>query len=299
MARGGYRLGLVGYPLEHSLSPVLHHAALEGLGLHGEYRLYPIPPEQAEDALPRLLDALRRGELHGLNVTLPYKQRVLAWLDRLAPEAQVCAAVNTLVRHEGTLQGHNTDAPGFWHDLQHRLPQVTQGTWCGLVLGAGGAARAVVYALLRQGWTVHVVARRLAQAQDLVHTFHNYGWTGLQAHPWETLLDPQRPWWQGNASVLVVNATPVGMHPHTQHSPWPQDAPWPPGAAYDLVYNPRTTRFVQQAREAGLPAVAGLGMLVAQAAYAFHLWTGAPTQRVYALMAQAVGLEPTGPLPEA
>ncbi len=265
-----WALGLVGYPFGHSLSPRLHQAALRHLGQQGVYRLYEIPPKD-QAALRRLLDALRQGAIHGLNITIPHKQRVAALVDALTPTAQAIGAVNTLFVKEGRVWGDNTDAPGFWADLQAQFPTATAQPGLALVLGAGGAARAVVYALLRHGWRVQVVARRPDQAQELCdHLSAALGPTPCTALAWETQEE-----WLREAPDLIVNTTPVGMAPHSEASPWPASLPWPSEAAlYDLVYNPRPTALVRQARAAGLLAVDGLGMLIEQAALAFERWTG-------------------------
>ncbi len=266
----GWALGLLGYPLGHSLSPRLHQAALRALGQQGEYRLYEVPPAD-EAALRRLLHALRQGSLQGLNVTLPHKERVAALTDALTPTAQAIGAVNTLYAREGQVWGDNTDAPGFWADLQAQLPQVAAHPGVALVLGAGGAARAVGYALLTHGWRVRVAARRLSQAQALCE--HLSAATGRSACTALAWAPPDA--WLCEAPALVVNATPLGMAPHAQTSPWPASLPWPPNAAlYDLVYNPHPTALVRQVRAAGLPATDGLGMLIEQAALAFERWTG-------------------------
>ena len=267
-----YRLGLLGYPLEHSRSPELHRGFLAHCGLCGEYRLYEVAPSRPE-ALRALLETLRRGEIHGLNVTIPHKTRILPWLDALTPAAAAIGAVNTLWAENGRLGGDNTDAPGFLHDLRARF-----GAWAArphraLVLGAGGAARAVVYALLNAGWEVAVAARRLEQAQALCAALE--ATTGHLSTPRCRPL----PWARRTAVVpppdLIVNATPVGMVPHPKASPWPAEAAFPSQArVYDLVYNPAATRLLQQARAAGLPAANGWGMLVTQAALAFQRWTG-------------------------
>lgn len=265
-----WALGLVGYPLGHSLSPRLHRAALQALSQRGDYRLYEVPPED-EATVRHLLDALRQGRLHGLNVTIPHKRRAAALADALTPTAQAIGAVNTLFAREGRLWGDNTDAPGFWTDLRAQLPAASARPGMALVLGAGGAARAVVYALLRHGWRVWVVARRPAQAQALCRDL-----SAATGQPHCTALAWGAPdQWLRETPALIVNTTPVGMAPHAQASPWPATLPWPPGAAlYDLVYNPRPTLLVRQARAAGLPAADGLGMLIEQAALAFERWTG-------------------------
>ena len=162
-------LGLTGFPLAHSLSPRIHQAALAYCGLAGSYALYPVQPRDAR-GLADLLNRVRGGELTGLNVTIPHKEAVLPLLDALALDAAAIGAVNTLFMRVGQLTGANTDATGFLSDLKRFLspsnvplkPEAQA-----LVLGAGGAARAVVYALLSDGWQVTLAARRAEQAQAL------------------------------------------------------------------------------------------------------------------------------------
>ena len=256
-----YRLGLVGYPLGHSRSPELHRGFLRACGLDGEYRLYPVPPDD-EDALRRLLNSIRRGEIHGLNVTIPHKERAAKLLVRLTPAAKAIGAVNTLWAENGVLWGDNTDAPAFWEDLSEKLPGAAHGGLA-LVLGAGGAARAVVYALAAHGWRVVVTARRREQAEGLCAR------RGCAVVEWG-----ERAAAAASAN-LVVNATPVGMHPNAEESPLPAEMRWNAATAvYDLVYNPPVTALAAKAKAADAPAFTGFGMLVRQARLAFIRWTG-------------------------
>lgn len=279
-----YRLGLVGHPLDHSLSPALHSTALEAVGLAGEYRLYPLPPTAAGfTALAELLTRLRCGELHGLNVTLPHKQRLLPLLDVLTPTATAAGAVNTLFMEKGRLVGDNTDAPGFLADLHRFLTANSLNSVVrrqALVLGAGGAARAVCLALLQEGWQVWVAARRGAQARALAAALQGQPSPATAGSIAGLALDPGalRPLLP--TLGLLVNATPVGMAPHPEASPWPAGMPLPPHAGvYDLVYDPPYPLLIRQAQEAGLPATSGVGMLIEQAALAFERWTGARAPR--------------------
>jgi shikimate dehydrogenase len=258
-------LGLIGYPLGHSLSPKIHSAALEACGLQGEYSLFPIAPDDMQ-GLKDLLALVRRGEIHGLNVTIPHKQNVIPLLDDLTPSAQSIGAVNTISMRDGKLMGDNTDAPGFLADLKNFLTTETRGHRGknALVLGAGGSARAVVYALVHDGWNVTLSARRPEQAQQLASIYQLPITTDLRPLTFD----------------FLVNTTPVGMSPNVDASPWPTDILFPPNAAvYDLVYNPRETKLVRDARVAGLPARTGLGMLIEQAALAFEIWTGQKVPR--------------------
>jgi shikimate dehydrogenase len=269
---------LTGWPLGHSLSPLLHRAALVALGLKGEYHLLPVPPGDSS-ALEALLQQVRRGQLQGLNVTIPHKQAVLPLLDELSPTARAIGAVNTLWLREGRLVGDNTDAPGFLADLRARLGDRLAGKArerCAWLIGAGGSARAVAFALASEGWRVVIAARRLEQAEALAASLggrldsEQFIPVSLAALPGGGVPQPQ----------LIVNATPLGMTPQAETSPWPEGLAFPRGACvYDLVYNPPETRLVREARRAGLEAVTGLGMLVEQAALALEKWTGLPVPR--------------------
>jgi shikimate dehydrogenase len=271
-----YHFGLIGYPLGHSLSPQLHRAALAAARLAGDYTLYPIPPTpEGREEIGSLVEGLHRGKLHGLNVTIPHKQNVLPFVDRQTVVAQAVGAINTLyaVRDGSGLArvtGDNTDVPGFLWDLR-RL--VGSGTGQALVLGAGGSARAVVYALAQAGWQVCVLARRVEQASQLVLEIGAS--SGLAERLQEGCLDQTTMQYVAAGCDLLVNTTPLGMTPNTAGCPWPEDLALPARAAvYDLVYNPLETRLVQRAKQARLRASGGAGMLVAQAALAFKRWTG-------------------------
>jgi shikimate dehydrogenase len=267
------KLGLTGYPLGHSLSPRIHEAALRSCDLDGNYSLFPIHPDDKQ-ILKDLLSRVRSGEITGLNVTIPHKQNVIEFLDELTPTAQAIGAVNTIYRRGNHLIGENTDSPGFLSDLNRTLTTETRrrGDSNALVLGAGGGARAVVYALLNEGGEVTIAARRLEQAGQLLDSFANYELpiTVFSLSTIEANLQPLI----SNLS-LIINTTPVGMAPNIDQSPWPENLSFPSHVAvYDLVYNPRETKLVQDARNQGLQATTGLGMLIEQAALAFEIWTG-------------------------
>jgi shikimate dehydrogenase len=270
-------LGLIGYPLHHSLSPIIHTAALECCGIKGEYSLFPIPPEDRQ-GIKVLIDRVRDGEITGLNVTIPYKRSVISLMDVITPTAQAIGAVNTIFVQNGKLSADNTDAQGFLMDMNKFLEVKAGGfgqSKHALVLGAGGAARAVTFALINDGWEVILAARRKEQAQKLIEHFPNnklcLSSIDFQSDSFKS-MDPD--------VHLVINTTPVGMSPSIGNSPWPLNIPFPSEAViYDLVYNPRETKFVQDARAEGLTAISGLGMLVEQAALAFEIWTGCNVPR--------------------
>jgi len=260
------QLGLIGYPLGHSLSPKIHKAALAACDIEGNYSLLPIHPEDSK-GLRDLLNQLRKGEMQGINVTIPYKQTIISLLDDLTPTAEAIGAVNTIFNREGNLLGENTDAAGFWADVSSIISSVKADHKIAVILGAGGAASAVAYALIQDGWSVTVAARRIEQAIKLSDRLS---------------ITPANFDFVNKYEVsLVINATPIGMHPDVNYSPWPKDRPFPSEAViYDLVYNPRETKLVKDARAFGLLAESGLGMLVEQAARSFEIWTGCSPPRI-------------------
>ena len=256
------KLGLIGYPVSHSLSPKIQNAALQAANLKGDYSLFPILPEDTQ-ALKELLARVRSSELTGLNVTIPHKQNVIPFLDELTPTAGSIGAVNIIYMRGGKLVGDNTDAPGFLKDLKGNFSSFPLQP-SALVLGAGGSARSVVYALVNDGWQVTLAARRIEQAQTLANCFRS-----------DQVVEFNFPALQLSNFQLIVNTTPVGMTPNVDQSPLPENAALSEQTKiYDLVYNPRETKFVREARAQGLQATTGLGMLIEQAALGFELWTG-------------------------
>jgi shikimate dehydrogenase len=225
-----------------------------------------------------VLAQLRAGNVQGLNVTIPHKRTITGFLDALTPTATAVGAVNTVFREGATLVGDNTDAPGCRAALERFLRGHFRRSGAGcsaLILGAGGSARAVAYALGAWGWDVTLAARRLEQARRLAgdlaeHHIHVVDYADLSTAVRDRLA----------ACDLIVNATPVGMAPQTDASPWPGETPFPRKAAfYDLVYVPSLTRAVRDARAEGLPAATGLEMLIDQALLSFARWTGCTAPR--------------------
>jgi shikimate dehydrogenase len=281
-----FSFGLVGYPVEHSYSPRMHMAAMQQLGLSGEYLLYPL---ERPSGLADILEQMRLGKIHGLNVTIPYKNEILPLLDDLTPAAKAVGAANTVFRRKGQLVGDNTDATGFLADLE-RIGWLNTGypDRSALILGAGGSARAVVYALFTSGWQVAIAARRWEQAAALVKMMQGSADVELDINNQDQLtalgldknsiseLDPK--------AFLIINTTPLGMLSQENISPWPAGLDFPARARiYDLVYNPSESILISTARKRGHQAVNGIGMLVEQAALSLEIWTGltAPRQAMH------------------
>lgn len=255
-------------PAAHSLSPQMHRAAFAHAGIDGDYEARRV---LAAD-LPEAVAGLRASGVLGANLSLPHKESVLALLDDLTPAARAIGAVNTIINKGGKLRGDNTDAPGFLAALADA--DAPKGG-LSVVLGAGGAARAAVYALRQAGHEVLIVGRTHARAQALAAELG-----GRAAWP-ETA-----PW---SAVTLLVNASSAGLDA-PEDSPLSAFPPLAPSAlVYDMVYRPAETRLLRDARAAGLRAENGLGMLAHQARLAFAAWTGVDVP--VSVFLEALGLE--------
>jgi shikimate dehydrogenase len=262
---GGTRLtGIIGWPVAHSMSPAMHNAAFAALGLNWCYLALPVLPDHVGEAVR----GLRALGFVGANVTVPHKRAVMPYLDEISPTARTMSAVNTIVVRDGRLLGDNTDWLGFLASLREEGFE-PEGTRCA-VLGAGGAARAVVYALASIGSAVTVYNRTLARAEELISDMSAAcPAASLRARPLAALAEI------GEETDLIVNTTSLGMWPETEASPWPLGRPFPGHVtACDLIYNPLESLFLSQARAAGAEIINGLGMLVHQGAIAFETWTG-------------------------
>ena len=274
-----YSFGLIGYPLEHSLSPRIHAEFLRVCGLQGKYDLFPIPnDDHKEKELKRMIQRVKEGELNGINVTIPYKQNVLPYLDDLCGDAKMAGAVNTIYAINGNVFGENTDVEGFLLDV-HNLIDLSEKEDA-LVFGAGGAARAVVAGLVKKGWKVTIAARQVHQASQLVQDIRasmeiEVSLKGLNIE--FCSLNETGTIFQklGERLQLVVNCTPVGMLGHANRSLFPEDIEIHDKlCVYDLVYNPRQTPLLKHVEKLGLRGRNGIGMLLEQARRSFEIWTG-------------------------
>ncbi|MDE2774570.1 MAG: shikimate dehydrogenase [Chloroflexota bacterium] len=254
------RVGVIGFPVEHSLSPIMHNAAFRALNMRDwHYDAMSIPP----DILRLGLREPRDHGYIGINVTVPHKEAIMEFV-RPDETARAIGAVNTVDFRSNI--GANTDADGFINDL--RAHDVKVAGERVLVLGAGGAARAAVYGLNRAGAEVAIVNRTKSRAEALIeHLRVSAGIGGIRL----MTLDQAFEW----GMSLIVNCTSAGLHPHVNQSPWRQSLPFPTGVTvYDMVYRPATTALMRQCAAHGGRAIGGLGMLARQGAIAFELWTG-------------------------
>ncbi len=259
-------LGVIGHPVEHSLSPLMHNAALEYLGLDYVYLPFPIKP----DDLPKAIQGFSAIGVMGFNVTIPHKQVIIDCLSAIHPIAKSVGAVNTVLRKDNHWIGTNTDIEGFIAPLQSTYRRNWSQT-IAVILGNGGAARAVVAGCAQLGCAeIRVVGRNVQKLEEFRNSWGNLALEfNLKVHRWEELssLIPQ--------ANLLVNTTPIGMHPNVEQSPLSASEMrnLPQGAiAYDLIYTPNPTRFLQQARQQGAITIDGLEMLVQQGAAALRIW---------------------------
>jgi len=245
----------MGQPIGHSLSPLIHNTAFSILGLDGRYSALDVDSSDVGSVVA----SIDGKTVIGANVTIPHKQAVIPFLDELTPIAQEAGAVNTIFRRNGRLIGDNTDVVGFLsplHALQDRHASRV------LILGSGGAARAVALACRTHlgTHTVQIAARNQATARAIPH---------IEAIDWDKRRNA------AEEADLIVNATPIGMTPSTQTSPLPDDMQFRSDQiVYDLIYNPDPTMLLRRAAKYGAMVIGGLPMLIGQAAAAFHIWTG-------------------------
>ena len=267
LVRGTTRLvGVFGYPVKHSASPVMHNAAFAALGLDWAYVPFEVAPENVGAALA----GVRALNLAGVNVTVPLKELIPPYLDEMTERAKILGAVNTVIHQDGRLRGDATDGPGFLAALDYAGLTVQPGMKA-MVLGAGGSARAVVRALLEAGVWVTVANRRPERADALAAQV-------APGTPGRIALIPLTEDAIGDSladATLLVNTTSIGMSPNPDACPpVPPNALSPAVFVSDLIYNPAETRLLALARSRGCATQNGIEMLVRQGAIAFAHWTG-------------------------
>ncbi len=258
-------VGLIGYPVEHSKSPIMHNAAFEFLGLDFIYLLFSVRPHYLKDAV----SGLKALNVKGANVTIPYKEEVMGYLDEITPEAKFIGAINTIHNREGKLIGHNTDGQGFVTSLLADGKVKLEGQKV-LLVGAGGAGKAVAVKLAERGVERLAITDKIAEkVETLVEKLRE----NIPDCPVYAVAAGDKEFEKAVfESTLLINATPVGMKerdpcvidPHYLHKGL---------FVYDVIYN-RDTPLIEAARKRGLKALGGMGMLVYQGAASFEIWTG-------------------------
>lgn len=257
-------LGVIGHPVGHSLSPAMHNAAINALGLDYVYVPFDVPPASLREAI----EGIRALGIAGANVTIPHKEAVIPFLDEIDENAGECGSVNTITNVDGRLIGSNTDGPGFMRSLIEAgfAPEGRKA----VVLGAGGAGRAVTFALVKAGVRVTLTMASQARIERLVGDVQDrFGVGSVVGEP-----DASRIGDYLSDVDLLVNSTPVGMHPNEGQSPVPKEFLRHDILIYDLVYNPLKTGLIHEAEEAGARTISGVKMLVYQGAISFKSWTG-------------------------
>ena len=255
------RFAVLGQSLPHTWSPYIHNSLFDAAGLDAIYLPVTIPPE----CLGSVTDVFRSC-FSGFNVTIPYKEKILPFLDAIDEAARVCGAVNTVEIRNGRMIGHITDGLGMLRAIEERGVETNQADV--LILGGGGAARVAGYAFLSRGGRVTFAVRDTQKGDALAHVLAKTQQDGLRRLSVRPLADC------AEAHDILINCTPVGMYPHVDACPVSADVITRCGAVFDAVYNPRETRLLALAKQNGLPAIEGLGMLFYQAVEAQKFWFG-------------------------
>ncbi len=248
--------GILGRPVAHSLSPAMHNAAFRELGLNAVYVAFPVAD------LAQAVAGLRGLAIGGASVTIPFKEEIIPLLDEIDPQAARIGAVNTVVNREGRLAGYNTDWQGALAALSAETAIANQRV---LILGAGGAARAIAFAILEQG------------GQAAVSDLDRDKALSLSRQMWVEVAAPD--YLAEYPAEVLINATPVGMEPHTDNLPLDPEILSRYRVVMDIVYKPLETRLLREARLRGCRVIDGLQMLIHQGAAQFELWTGRPAPR--------------------
>jgi len=243
--------GVVGNPIGHSLSPTMHNAAFSAMGVNAVYLAF-----ETEDT-NGCLRGIRALGIKGMSVTIPLKSAVIPYLDEVDPLARKIGAVNTIVNDDGWLVGYNTDALGALKALEEKI--YLQERSC-IIIGAGGAARAIGFMLREKGVAISVANRSMERGKELASSL---------GCPFVTLKEIECI-----QADLLIQTTPVGMHPHSNRSAVPEQILEPGTVVMDIIYNPLETKLLKMAKARGCVTIDGLSMFIYQGAEQFKLWTG-------------------------
>ncbi|NIP62896.1 MAG: shikimate dehydrogenase [Nitrosopumilaceae archaeon] len=250
---------LLGHPVEHSCSPLMHNTALQHHNIEAEYHAINVQNSELTD----LASFLNKDPFLGANVTIPYKRSIANYMDRIDASAQQIGAINTIVKNDYQIEGYNTDYAGFIEPLQSYGFELEGAS--AIIFGTGGAARAIVYGLTEMGVEeIFLVSR----SPNRITSYRDHRRVQIVSYEnWTSFAED---------ALLIVNATPLGMHPNVDSSPVrDQEKSYLEGTiCYDIVYNPVETQFLKQATEAEAQTIDGLEMLIQQGSKSFELWTG-------------------------
>jgi len=261
-------IGVIGKNIENSLSPLIHNQMILKHSLNFCY----LPFQVAETDLNKAIQGIKALNIRGVNITFPYKEKAIKLLDEVEESARRIGAVNTIVNNKGILTGYNTDVIGFKKSLQENGKFAIKGEKA-IILGAGGAARAVAYALLEEGIEeIYIFNRTLEKAEKIKQDFLTFSpGSNINIFP----LEEGRLKDKIGEAHLLVNATSLGMPSKIDNTPLPDKRLFHPNLlVYDLIYHPAKTLFLRQAERAGAKIINGLPMLVYQGIESFYLWTG-------------------------
>ncbi len=257
-------MGIFGYPLGHTFSPLMHNGALHKLGLNYAYLPMEVRPENLEIAVK----AIPAFDMLGVNVTIPYKEKVMKYLDYISPEAKACGAVNLIKNENGKLLGYNTDGAGFIAGLREADLDIAGHL---VLIGAGGAARAVAYALAKEAVeSITILDIDQRKALDLATFITEQAAVPTSGHlmSQETFND------LASGANMIINCTPVGMYPYINEMPVADISEVKKALLCDLIYNPLQTKFLARGKAQGLLTLNGLPMLIHQGALTFKILTG-------------------------
>jgi len=257
-------LCIIGQPIDHSMSPIMHNAALEDLGLDYNYIAFNVPPNKLKDAV----FGLKALDVKGINVTIPHKESIIKFLDEVDQIAQKIGAINTIKNVNGLLKGKNTDAEGAKNALLKARCEIARKNV--LILGAGGAARAICYALSTEINKIVIVNRTENKAKELADNLKKRTNSEVEGKKYSKSILKE----EIKDTDILINCTPIGMVPNITNTPISKEILHTDLFVFDVIYNPLETQLIKDSKDVGCQTLGGLDMLVNQGALAFEWWTG-------------------------
>lgn len=267
---------IIGNPVRHSLSPVMHNAAFEHLHINAVYVAF--QPQSAQKAI----EAMKTLGIQGASITIPFKVELVSLCDEVDNLALEIGSVNTLININGKVKGYNTDGNGLIKALEHHAVDYVNKNV--LIIGNGGSARAIAYTLAHNNAHITICGRNETNVMHLVHDLHHHCTSVNSCLLHDLHPDTTLPF------DIIINTTPVGMSPHVDTSPINEDCIHQPQIIVDIIYSPRETMLIKKARNKGCKTITGEYMLLYQACMQFELWTGkpAPFEIMYNALTQAL-----------